>query len=269
MEEKMEEKEPQAELTPWTVGDMAKGIVLVIGFTILISIGLGIVTTLLVGSETLIELGSKDLSITEFIAEFLDLLTSEGLIQQWLIITFVGMVAGEGAFVLGAWRFSVFKYRRGWSALGFRPFKVSRVLVLAAVVVLASLLISILYDLLMTSLGEDPSPSITLEFTNTGLGLAIIAILAVVLAPVAEEIFFRGFLFTGIGNRYGYGWGAVISALIFALAHFMQPGAFLPIFLLGLLLAWLYIRTGSIWACIFTHFAYNSLALIFMILYQG
>jgi len=140
---------------------------------------------------------------------------------------------------------------------------------LAAAVVLAGLLIGFLYDLLMTSLGEEPTSSVILKFTNTGLGLATIAVLAVVLAPVAEEIFFRGFLFTGIGNRYGYGWGAVASALLFALAHFMQPGAFLPIFLLGLLLAWLYIRIGSIWACIFTHFAYNSLALIFMIIYQG
>ncbi|MCK4964736.1 MAG: CPBP family intramembrane metalloprotease, partial [Dehalococcoidia bacterium] len=73
-------------------------------------------------------------------------------------------------------------------------------------------------------------------------------------------------LFAGIGNRYGYGWGAVFSALIFAMAHLMQPGAFLPIFLLGLLLAWLYMKTGSIWACIITHSVYNSLALVFMLI---
>jgi membrane protease YdiL (CAAX protease family) len=260
MEEKMVE-EPQAKPIPWTVWDMAKGIGLVIVFTILISFGLGIGTTLLVGSDALLDITPKDMTITELIAEFFDLLESEGLLHQWLIIVFVGMIFGEGAMVFGAWRFSVFKYRRGWGALGFRRFKVKRGLILAGVVVLVGLLISFLYEMLMTS-----DESVTMEFTETGLGLAIIAVLAVVVAPVAEETFFRGFLFSGLGNRYGYGWGAVFSALIFSLAHILQPGAFLPIFFLGLLLAWLYMKTGSIWACIFTHFAYNSIALIFMII---
>ena len=135
---------------------------------------------------------------------------------------------------------------------------------LAAVVVVVGLLISFLYDILVSSLEADPTSLLPLEFTETGLGLAIIVVLAVVVAPFAEEIFFRGFIFTGIGNRYGYGWGAVVSALLFSLAH-MQPAALLPIFMLGLLLAWLYMKTGSIWVCIFTHLAYNSLAQLFMI----
>lgn len=260
MEEKMAE-EPQSEPIPWTVWDMAKGIGLVIGFTVLISFGLGIGTTLLIGQDALVDLASQGLSITELIAGFFDLLESEGLLMQWLIIVFVGMVVSEGAMVFGSWWFSAFKYKCGWRALGFRRFKVKRGLILAGVVVLVGLLISFLYEMLMTS-----DESVTLEFTETGLGWAIIALLAVVVAPVAEETFFRGFLFSGLGNRYGYGWGAVFSALLFSLAHMLQPGAFLPIFLLGLLLAWLYMKTGSIWACIFTHFAYNSIALIFMII---
>jgi membrane protease YdiL (CAAX protease family) len=265
----MEEKvsiEENAESIPWTIGDVVKGIVLVIVCTILVSIGLGIGTTLLVGSDALTELASRGLGIAEFLSEFFDLLASEGLLTPWLAIVFVGMLLGEGAFVLGAWQFSVFKYKVGWSALGFRSFNMRKGLLLAGGVVLAGLLMSVLYDLLMSQFGEESS-SLILDFTDTALGLATITILAVVLAPFAEEIFFRGFIFTGIGNRYGYGWGAVFSALIFAIAHLMQPGAFLPIFLLGLLLAWLYKKTGSIWACIITHSVYNSLALVFMLIY--
>ena len=265
----MEEKilvEEQTESIPWTVRDLVKGIVLVIVCTILVSIGLGIGTTLLVGSDALTDLASGGLSIPEFLSEFFDLLASEGLLTPWLAIVFVGMLLGEGAFVLGSWQFSVFKYKLDWSALGFRSFNMKKGLLLAAGVVLAGLLLSVLYDLLMSQFGEESS-SLILDFTDTALGLATITILAVVLAPFAEEIFFRGFLFTGIGNRYGYGWGAVFSALIFAMAHLMQPGAFLPIFLLGLLMAWLYRRTGSIWACIITHSVYNSLALVFMLIY--
>jgi membrane protease YdiL (CAAX protease family) len=265
----MEEKilmEEQTESILWTVGDLAKGIVLVIVFTILVSIGLGIGTTLLVGSDALEELASSGLSIPELLSEFFDLLASEDLLTPWLAMVFVSMLLGEGAFVLGAWRFSVSKYKLDWSALGFRSFNMRKGLLLAAGIVVAGLLISVLYDLLMSQFGEESS-SLILDFTDTALGLATITILAVVLAPFAEEIFFRGFFFAGISNRYGYGWGAVFSALIFAMAHLMQPGAFLPIFLLGLLMAWLYRKTGSIWACIITHSVYNSLALVFMLIY--
>ena len=83
----MEEKilmEEQTESIPWTVGDLAKGIALVIVCTILVAIGLGIGTTLLVGSDALEELASGGLSITEFLSEFWDLLASEGLLTPWL-----------------------------------------------------------------------------------------------------------------------------------------------------------------------------------------
>ena len=250
---------------PWTVGDVAKGIGLVIGLTVLIAFCLGFGTVLLIGPDVSLELGSLNVTITEFIGEFIDVLASEGLLQPWLIMVLVGMVVGEGAMPFTAWLFSSVKYKRGWWALGFRRFKVRNGLILASLVVAAGLLISFLYDMLMTSLGEGPSSTVAQDFTQTGLGLATIVLLAVVVAPIAEETFFRGFIFTGIGNRYGYGWGAILSALFFSVAHIIQPGALLPIFILGLLLAWLYIRTGSIWICIFAHCAYNSLALLIMI----
>lgn len=261
----MEEKEPTEEtgLGPilWTVGDIAKAIGVAIGIVLVIAFALGIGTLLLIGPGALEELASQDFTF----AEFINLLTREGVFQLWMVILLVGMVVGEGAMPLAAWLFSALKYRCGWRALGFRPFKVRRGLVLAALVVLIGLLISFLYDMLMSALGVEPSFAFPAEFTETGLGLAVLAVIAVVVAPVAEETFFRGFIFAGLGKRFGYGWGAVISALLFSLAH-MQPGAFLPIFILGLFLAWLYMRTGSIWPCIFTHFTYNSLALLIMII---
>lgn len=263
MEEKVPEETGMGKI-PWTVGDVAKGMGLVIGLILLIAFGLGIGTVLLIGPALPLELGSLNITITEFIREFIDLLASEGLLQQWLTIMFVGMVVGEGALPLTAWLFSSVKYKCGWRALGFRPFRVRNGLILAAVVTAVGFLISYLYEMLMTSLGVEPTFIFPQEFTQGAVNIALFSIVAVVVAPFAEEIFFRGFLLTGVGNRYGYGWGAVVSALIFSVLH-MQLGAFLPIFILGLLLAWLYIRTGSIWLCIFAHIAFNSIALLFMI----
>jgi hypothetical protein len=139
-----------------------------------------------------------------------------------------------------------------------------RASILVAVVLLAALLIDYLYSLLMSSVGIELPPPVPLEFMQSGISLAIIVLLSVLVAPFAEEIFFRGFIFTGIGNRYGYVWGALASALLFALAHGLLM-SLVPIFILGLFLAWLYLRTHSIWTCVFTHFAYNSIALLFLI----
>ena len=263
MEEKMSEETGLGPI-PWTVGDIVKGSALIIAIVIVIAFGLGIGTVLLIGPELQFELGSQNITITEFIREFIDLLAGEGVLQLWLIIVLVAMVVAEGAMPLAAWLFSSAKYKCGWQALGFRPFKVRNGLILAAVVAVVGLLISYLYEMLMTSLGMEPTSPLPPELTQGAVNIALFSIVAVVVAPFAEETFFRGFLFTGIGNRYGYGWGAVISALIFSVVH-MQLGALLPIFIFGLFLAWLYMRTGSIWVCIFAHGAFNSIALLFMI----
>ena len=164
------------------------------------------------------------------------------------------------------WRFSVVKYRCGWATLGFRSVKLGDTLRLALVVVGACVLVNFLYAVVVSLLGAEslePSP-LPFDYDPGGANLALLAFISLIAAPFVEETFFRGFLFSGLGKRFGYSWGAVFSALLFALAH-LQVAALVPIFLLGLLVAWLYARTGSLWPCIFTHFAYNSIALLFMI----
>ena len=53
----------------------------------------------------------------------------------------------------------------------------------------------------------------------------------------------------------------VASALVFAALH-LEPGAMIPIFLTGLALGWLYVKTGSLWPCIAAHAGQNTLALL-------
>jgi hypothetical protein len=83
---------------------------------------------------------------------------------------------------------------------------------------------------------------------------------AILVAPVVEEIFFRGFVYAGLRARYGWKRAAVVSAALFAIIH-LQPTAALPIFVLGLIFAFLYEWGGSIWPAIVMHFASNALAM--------
>ena len=80
------------------------------------------------------------------------------------------------------------------------------------------------------------------------------------ITPISEELFFRGFIFRGLLPKMGP-WGAIAaSALVFSAFH-LSPGVLVPIFITGFLLAWLYWRTGSLWAAIGAHAGQNALAL--------
>ena len=87
--------------------------------------------------------------------------------------------------------------------------------------------------------------------------LSVIALAAI--TPVAEEVFFRGFLLRGFINRLGVAPGIVVGALAFAGLHF-QPAVIVPVFITGLLLGWLYWQTGSIWPGIGVHAGQNLIA---------
>mgnify|MGYP002382398304 CR=1 FL=1 len=82
----------------------------------------------------------------------------------------------------------------------------------------------------------------------------VIALFAVVLAPVVEELVFRGILFPALRDA---GWpraAMAVASLGFGLIH-GNAAAFLPLSALGGFLAWLYLRTGNLWAPILAHFA--------------
>ena len=80
------------------------------------------------------------------------------------------------------------------------------------------------------------------------------------ITPFSEEIFFRGFIFGGLLPRLGPWRAIVASALVFSAFH-LSLGVVIPIFITGFLLAWLYWRTGSLWAAIGAHAGQNALAL--------
>jgi membrane protease YdiL (CAAX protease family) len=88
----------------------------------------------------------------------------------------------------------------------------------------------------------------------------LLALLSCVIAPVAEELFFRAVLFTAIRQRASKGLAIFLSGAAFALVHTNLVG-FLPILLIGMYLSYIYERTGSLLASITVHIAHNSLLL--------
>ena len=124
-----------------------------------------------------------------------------------------------------------------------------------------------LYLMAVTALGFDylVPPDLPGDLLLPG-GLVIFTVIALaVVTPVAEEVFFRGFLLRGLINRWGVTPGIIVSAAVFAGMHF-QPAVIVPVFITGLLLGALYWQTGSLWPGIFVHGAQNLIATLGIIL---
>ncbi len=94
----------------------------------------------------------------------------------------------------------------------------------------------------------------------------VLLLVGAILAPLAEECFFRGFVFRAYLRALGPLWAYLISAAIFGLIHLNLPAA-PPIFAMGLLLGWLYHRSGSLLPSIVAH-GFNNAA-TFLLLYLG
>jgi hypothetical protein len=86
------------------------------------------------------------------------------------------------------------------------------------------------------------------------------AFLLVVVAPVTEELLFRGIILRGLVGRCPVWVALGLSAALFAFIH-LNPWQMVTAFVIGLTLGWVYLRTGSVWLCVVGHAINNGLFL--------
>ncbi len=89
--------------------------------------------------------------------------------------------------------------------------------------------------------------------------LGLTFLLVVVVGPVVEEVFFRGFLFRALAQRLGFWVAATASAALFSVAH-LDVALAGPAFLSGVVFAWVYWRAGSLWPAVLAHTSQNAIA---------
>ncbi len=87
---------------------------------------------------------------------------------------------------------------------------------------------------------------------------------AVIFAPIFEEFLFRAFAYSALRKRFGVKRGILFSSFLFALIHRSLYG-FLAIFILGVVLAHLYEKTGSLIPSISLHIFNNGIASLFLL----
>jgi membrane protease YdiL (CAAX protease family) len=176
------------------------------------------------------------------------LLAVQALFEAALIGAAVGVASGTAAGQSVA------------SLLGLRRFSRSD-LGVAAQAMLAFYSFTGLYSVFVRPEQEDIARDLGLD---AGVAAAVGAVVLIALvAPVVEEIFFRGMLYGGLRRRLNMYAAAAISALVFGGLHATTGvSAVPPLVAFGFVLALLYERTGSIGPGIVVHVLNNTLALI-------
>ncbi len=102
---------------------------------------------------------------------------------------------------------------------------------------------------------------------DNDFGMAGAFLKVVIVAPVAEELIFRGVIMHGLMRNYKPAKAVFYSGLLFALFH-LNPWQFPATFVLGLILGWLMIRTRNILLCMAGH-AINNLLVLLSVTYLG
>jgi uncharacterized protein len=147
-----------------------------------------------------------------------------------------------------------------WKSLGFGKFQWN-VVGIGCGLLIASYVLILLHNLLLMALGIETQGEEIAKLFASLESPAWFFFVGAILAPLVEEIFFRGFLFQGFRQRYGWVSAMLLSSGIFAVAH-LDPVSLIPTFILGSLLAYLYHRSNSIWPSVILHVLVNTFGLL-------
>lgn len=177
------------------------------------------------------------------------LVLTDTFVQDAMFVVAAVLFAGLGGRMARSWQF------------GLRPTPARRAAGMVALTVVAFLVFSAVWALV---LAESPKEKLLeqLGADETTLLLVLSALLTTVMAPICEEMLFRGYIFAALSKWKGWALAAGITGVLFGAVHAgSAPVVYLvPLAVLGFLLCALYRETGSLYPCIATHSINNSIA---------
>jgi uncharacterized protein len=177
-------------------------------------------------------------------------------------VNIIGTVVQDVALVGAAVLFAGLAGRPRPEQFGLRPTRPWPALGWIVVTFLAFYLFTLVWvSIVGGDTGDEKLPK-ELGADRSTIALLAVAFLVSVVAPIAEEFFFRGFFFSALRNWRGLWPAAIITGLVFGGIHAGSADAkfLLPLAFFGFALCLLYARTRSLYPCMALHCANNSLA---------
>lgn len=167
-------------------------------------------------------------------------------------------------FTLGVYFIALRPQKLSWREVGLRSFPKSywvKIIGWTIGLIIATILLSYVLEFLF-EIGTDNSKTESLQVRLTPLNFIIAFGSAAIISPVYEEIFYRGFLYRWIRSKYGVGIGMFVSSVIFMLVHIPTYNSLPYTFLSGLVFAWTYEKTNSVYPSMIIHGLFNGLAIV-------
>jgi membrane protease YdiL (CAAX protease family) len=185
-------------------------------------------------------------------------------------VTIIGDVAFDLSFVAAALYFASLHGRPRASDFGYRRVSLRLAVKAFVLAAISYYVLTAVYAQLLSLHGSDKLPS-DLGVNKSNAALVAAALFVCVIAPIAEEFFFRGFVFgvlrgwriTVLGRNIGTWVAAVLTGILFGLAHTGSASSqyLVPLGFLGFVLCIVRWRTGSLYPGMALHSANNALAL--------
>jgi membrane protease YdiL (CAAX protease family) len=188
-------------------------------------------------------------------------IVAHSLVLHWAALAVVWLRARRRAL---SWQVAF--AHAGWSLSS----DVARGLVAYVAAVPFLIFYAAVYHVWLYWTGHEPAPQDVVRLfaeLDPGFMLVYFIFLALVVAPLAEEILFRGLLLPALGRRWGLGAAILVSSVLFAAMHFHIP-SLVPLFVFSIALSLAYIYTESITVPVVMHMLFNAVSLMVM-LYIG
>lgn len=230
------------------------------------------VTLLVAGGFVVLGELLTPLLVAPLLTRLLTPLAADPALQQAAAVPLLYLALMAGPLALLAWLLAGLgpAPAAGWLQWRWQPWPQS--LRLALQQLLMVLPVVALSGWLLERIWSDPSgsnPLLEMVLTTpSSAALLLLGLTALVLAPLFEETLFRGVLLPVLARRWGGGWGVLLSAAAFALAH-LSLGELLPLFVLGLGLGWLRLQSGRLGASVLMHGLWNGLTFANLLLLAG
>ena len=161
------------------------------------------------------------------------------------------------------WILALKKYKVGFKFLGIKQFSLKMIVLGILLLLLSKIIIILYYRILRVINFQIDIIDYTKIFKSDTIPLSLFINL-VVIAPLIEELYYRGFLFGGFVKHFGWNKSAIICSIIFALAHgaIYNPENLFIYFTIGYLFSFLYYKSKSLFPGIIMHSLNNFIALI-------
>ena len=198
----------------------------------------------------------------------------EELTIPWTLVALLGLWSAYGAGSLAAAQklsgtFSAGLESLGLGAAAFRAGGPARLIGIGVAVGVGMQLIvvPVVYLVLSPLIDTESVEEVARDLVDSasgGLDRVLLVLMVVAIAPVVEELAFRGFIVGGIGRRFRVLPTVLISGALFALVH-LQPVTWPGLAVFGFVLALLRLRFDSLVPAIAAHVAFNAVTVIVLL----